>query len=137
MVRMWRARVSLMRAMMEASVVDFPDPVGPVIRTRPAGHAGHPFGDRRQPELFEGRNGGGNHAEGQSHLAPLVEGAATDAGTVMPGQREVDVLVFFENGLLIGLSMLPDDLFDFRPGEGRQHLRALQPPVDPKPRGRS
>ena len=36
-VRMWHARVSLMRSMMEASVVDFPEPVGPVTRTNPRG----------------------------------------------------------------------------------------------------
>ena len=37
MVRMCSERVSLMRAMMEARVVDLPDPVGPVSSTRPRG----------------------------------------------------------------------------------------------------
>ncbi len=37
MVRMWHALVSLMRSMMAASVVDFPEPVGPVTRTKPRG----------------------------------------------------------------------------------------------------
>ncbi len=37
MVKMCAGRVSLIRSMMEASVVDFPDPVGPVTRTKPRG----------------------------------------------------------------------------------------------------
>ena len=32
---MWHARVALIRSMMAASVVDFPEPVGPVTSTRP------------------------------------------------------------------------------------------------------
>ena len=36
-VRMWHDRVSLMRSMIEASVVDLPEPVGPVTRTKPRG----------------------------------------------------------------------------------------------------
>ena len=32
---MWLARVALIASMMAASVVDFPEPVGPVTSTRP------------------------------------------------------------------------------------------------------
>ena len=32
---MWPARSRLMRSMIDASVVDFPDPVGPVTSTKP------------------------------------------------------------------------------------------------------
>ena len=36
-VTTWTARFSVTDRMIEASVVDLPDPVGPVMRTRPAG----------------------------------------------------------------------------------------------------
>jgi len=34
-VKMWQGRVALMRSTIEASVVDLPEPVGPVTRTKP------------------------------------------------------------------------------------------------------
>jgi len=36
-VMMWQARVSLISLMSEASVVDLPEPVGPVTRNKPRG----------------------------------------------------------------------------------------------------
>ena len=37
MVRMWSGRLSLQWSIMPASVVDLPEPVGPVTSTRPRG----------------------------------------------------------------------------------------------------
>ena len=37
MVRMWSSRVSLISSISEASVVDLPEPVGPVTSTMPRG----------------------------------------------------------------------------------------------------
>jgi hypothetical protein len=37
MVMMWSARVRFARSTMPASVVDLPEPVGPVTRTSPRG----------------------------------------------------------------------------------------------------
>ena len=65
------------------------------------GEPGHPLGHRRQPKLFEVRDVGGDHPERQRHLAPLVERAATKPGPVEPGEREVDVLMLVEDGLLL------------------------------------
>ena len=59
MVSTWTDRVSLIRSMIEASVVDLPEPVGPVTRTRPRGRAaswvtagGRP--SSAKPGIFEG-----------------------------------------------------------------------------------
>ena len=62
---------------------------------------GHPLGHRGQSELLEGRDVGGDHAEGQRHLAPLVERAATEPGPIEPGHGEVHVEVLLEDILLI------------------------------------
>ena len=107
MVRMCSDRVLLMRSMMEASVVDFPEPVGPVRSTKPAGEPGQPFGDGGQAQLVEGRDVGGDHPEGQRRLALLGERAATEAGPVEPAQREVDVLLLVEGGLLFAGQSMP------------------------------
>ena len=94
-----------MRSMMEASVVDFPDPVGPVTRTRPRGSLAIQSATGGRAELVEGRDVGGDHAERQRHLALLGEGAATEAGPVVPGEGEVDVLILVEGLLVLGESM--------------------------------
>ena len=42
MVRMWSSRVSLISLMIDASVVDLPEPVGPVTSTMPRGFLAKP-----------------------------------------------------------------------------------------------
>ncbi len=52
MVTMWHGRLRLMASIIEARVVDFPDPVGPVTRTGPLAEVqdpGHHHRDRPTP----------------------------------------------------------------------------------------
>ena len=79
-----------------------------------AGQPGHPFGDRWKAQLIEARNVRWDHPEGQRQLALLVEGAATEASPVVPGKREVDVLMFLQEWPPASDSACGDDLFDAR-----------------------
>ncbi len=133
MVRMWQARVSLIRSMMEARVVDFPEPVGPVTRHEATGELGQPFGNRRQVELREARNPGGDHPERQGCLAPLSEGAATESGPVQPGEGEVDVLLDIERVPLRGGEEGPDERVNLLAREYRGTLDRTQLAVDSDP----
>ena len=56
MVRMWQARSVLIWSIIEASVVDLPEPVGPVTRIRPWCSSAKVAHDRRQAELVHGRD---------------------------------------------------------------------------------
>ena len=58
------------------------------------------FRDRREAELVKARNSGRDHPERESSLTTLRERAATEAGPVEPGEREVNVLLYVENRLL-------------------------------------
>ena len=99
-----------------------------------AGESGQPFGDRRQSQLLEARDLRGDHPERQRQFAPLVEGAATQPGLVLPGEREVDVLVLLEDGLLVRTSACSwTSSAISAPGQHRRALERPQASVDPDP----
>ena len=59
-VRMCTERVSLMRSMIDASVVDLPEPVGPVTSTKPRGSVASQSAAGRKAELLVGGDLGGD-----------------------------------------------------------------------------
>ena len=61
---MWSVRVRLISSISDASVVDLPEPVGPVTRTRPRGFVGELVQARRQAELLERAMSVGIETEG-------------------------------------------------------------------------
>ena len=81
-VTMWCFRLRLIELIIDASVVDFPEPVAPVTRTRPRCSFASSFDALRQPQLLEARNLLGDEAEGERDRAPLpvaVDAEAADA----------------------------------------------------------
>ncbi len=62
-VIMCSSRSLLILSSMAASVVDFPDPVGPVTSTRPRGLSHKPLHDRGQTQRVESFDIPGNGAE--------------------------------------------------------------------------
>ena len=101
--------MALMRAMIDASVVDFPEPVGPVRRTSPRGSLASHSAIGGRPELVETRDVGRDHSQRERQFTPLMEGAATEPRPVAPGQGEVDVLVLVEDGCLGWPEQAADD----------------------------
>jgi hypothetical protein len=97
----WQPRVSLIRLISEASVVDLPDPVGPVTRIRPCRPRNRP---RDHPE----RDGG---------APPLREGVAADARVLAPGEGEVVLVLAGPGGLLLPGQYVVQERLDVAIGE--------------------
>ena len=133
-MRMCRARVSLIRAMMDASVVDFPDPVGPVSSTRPRGSRAIHSAIGGRPSSSKLGMSEGIIRRARANSPSLVEGAATQSRLVLPREREVDVLVLFQDGLLVGAQHVVDEFRDLGAREHRCALERPQSSVDPDPR---
>ena len=82
-VMMCSSRVSLISLISEASVVDLPEPVGPVTSTIPRGFLANAADDRRQAERLDRHRLGRDQAEGGADGAALevgVDAVAADAG---------------------------------------------------------
>ena len=138
MVRMWSDRVSLMRAMIEARVVDFPEPVGPVIRTSPRGSRAIHSATGGRPSSSKCRDVRWNHPKGECHLASLVERAATKPGPIEPGEGEVHVLVLVrERAACSSVSMLWTISSISPPDSSGGAIDTVQTTVDPDPRRRA
>ncbi len=73
-------RLLLILSIMAASVVDFPEPVGPVTSTRPRGFVGELADNRGQAELVERFDLKRNHAEYSGRGSALVEDVRAEAG---------------------------------------------------------
>ena len=123
--------------MIDASVVDLPEPVGPVTRTKPRGSVASQSAGRGQAELLVGGDAGGDDAQGERGLATLGEHRATEPRLVLPGEGEVDVQLLFEGRLLLGVEERAGDRVDLRAGEGLHALDREQAAVHADPRGRS
>ena len=72
MVTMWPRSSVLILSIIDASVVDLPEPVGPVTRMRPRGFLHSSGDDRRQPELLEARILNGIEAERAGDRTPAA-----------------------------------------------------------------
>ena len=79
-------------------MVDLPEPVGPVTRTRPWCCRGEVAQHRRQAELGHRRDLPRDHPQRDRGEPALAERVAADPGVVAPGEREV-VLVLDVPGL--------------------------------------
>ena len=87
MVMMWRGFSALILSIMEARVVDFPEPVGPVTSTSPAAYrrGRSPHGAAPALRSFSSRR---DHPEGSAHGASLVETLALNlAKPLIPKEK--------------------------------------------------
>ncbi len=90
-----------MRSIMAASVVDLPEPVVPVTRTRPRCSSQICVDDGRKIQFFDGANLGGNDAQDHADVAALlknVDAEAAEAG---------DAVGHVEFGGLLEFLLLP------------------------------
>ena len=94
MVRMWPCSFSLMWLTIAASVVDLPEPVGPVTSTMPRGWSAISREDLRRLQVLERqdlRRDGPHH---RRRAALLHEGVDAEARQVRHREREVALEVF-------------------------------------------
>ena len=86
---------------MAASVVDLPEPVGPVTSTRPRGSIADLLEDLRRIQVLERQDLRRNGAEHRAGAAVLVEGVDAEARQLRDLEREVGL-----QELLVGLALL-------------------------------
>ena len=86
-VRMCSERVRLTWSISAASVVDLPEPVGPVTRTSPRGLSASPSMCWRKAELRERPDLGRDHAEGRAERATLEEDVDAQAADARGSSR--------------------------------------------------
>ncbi len=91
MVRMCSGRLRLIQPIIAASVVDLPEPVGPVISTSPWGRCSSGAVASGRPDLLGGGDLGGNEPQGERRAVELEEGVGPEAGGVAPGEGEVEL----------------------------------------------
>ena len=88
-------------SIIAASVVDFPEPVGPVTSTRPRGLSAIFAIDVRQPELLEGLDRERDLSDDHRDAAALLEAVAAEAREVLDAEREIELVVHLEPLLLV------------------------------------
>jgi hypothetical protein len=98
-VRMWLCSSVLILSIIDASVVDLPEPVGPVTSTRPRGRFRQVLDDRRQPSSSKVRILNGI-AERAGHRAALHEDVRAEAREVLHAEGEVELVLLLEVVLL-------------------------------------
>ena len=125
-VMMWSVRVRLISSISEASVVDLPEPVGPVTSTRPRGFVVNSWSDAGQPELLERLDVGRDRAEGRREALALVVGVDAEAGEPANAVGEVELAVDLEVLLLLGRRDPVDELADEVRVELREVVRAAR-----------
>ena len=95
-------RVALMWSISEASVVDFPEPVGPVTSTSPRGLSASGSMCWGRPSSDERADLGRDHPEGGAERPPLEEDVHAEAADAGDRVRHVDVAARLEHLLLLG-----------------------------------
>ena len=93
---MCTGRFSMIERMIAASVVDLPEPVGPVIRTRPAGMCDEGLQDLGQAELGDLGDLEGDPPEDGGDRAALDVEVGAEAGDARHAVADVDRLVLLE-----------------------------------------
>ena len=93
MVTTWQARFLVIRWISAARVVDFPEPVGPVIRTSPLGKA---LQDVGEVELRDSLDVERNPSEDAGHRTPLLVEVAAEPRDSGKTITDVYGLVVFE-----------------------------------------
>ena len=133
MVRMWPYSFSLTWLTIAASVVDLPEPVGPVTRIRPRGRFVSLGEDLGRRELLERQHLRRNRAERGGRAALLVERVDAEAREVRHREAEVALEVFL---VLLAL-MVAHDVVHHGVDVLVLHRRQVDPPhiaVDPDQR---
>ena len=95
-VTMWHARWALIHVDHRCQSRRLPGSRGAGHEHESLRELGQPGEGRRQHEVVEGRDGGGDHAQGDRHTALGVEGVPPQAGPSLPREREVGLLVAAE-----------------------------------------
>ena len=133
-VMMCSGLVRLMMSTSDAKVVDFPEPVGPVTRTRPWRISVKDRMDSGMPEHVEGRDLVGDDAQRGGHGSPLLEDVEPESPHVDDGVGGVELLLGLET-LPQGLGEDPEDhVPDHLVGEDRAALDGPDGPVEPDAR---
>ena len=101
-VTMWTGRFSMIERMMPASVVDLPEPVGPVIENEALGQVDEALEDLGQVQLGDRRELERDAPEDGGIGAALDEDVAAEAGDAGQPVADVDGLVALEPLLLGG-----------------------------------
>ena len=96
-VRMWPYSFSFTSFTIAASVVDLPEPVGPVTSTRPRGYLAISAKIFGAVQLLEREHLRGNRPEHGARAAVLVERVHAEAREVRDLEGEVDLQRFFVN----------------------------------------
>ena len=125
-VMMCSARVRLISSISAASVVDLPEPVGPVDEDEPARLVADLVERRGKPELLEALQLGGNQPEGAGEALALRVDVDAEAGDAGDRVGEVELAVDLETLLLLAR----DDPVEELPGrvraQHRERFEALQ-----------
>ena len=99
-VRMWSWRSLLILSIIAASVVDLPEPVGPVTSTRPRGRSASVASTGGRPSSWKLRIFSGNQPVDRADRAALVEHVAAEARQALDAEREVELERLLEALLL-------------------------------------
>ena len=91
MVRMCSGRLRLIQPTMAASVVDLPEPVGPVMSTSPWGRVSRGAVEAGQADVLGCGDLGGDEPQRQRRAVELVEGVGSESSLVGPGEGEVEL----------------------------------------------
>ena len=94
-------RVRLISSIIAASVVDLPEPVGPVTRTRPRGYSARLCSDVREAELLERLDLLRDQPEGRADSLALVVDVDAEARDARHRVREVELALQLEVLLLL------------------------------------
>ncbi len=114
---------------MAASVVDLPDPVGPVTSTRPRGFSHRVRTIGRQAQRVESLDFPGNRPEDRGDGAALVKDVAAEARQALQTEGKVQLEVFFQAVLLhVGKHAIGKRLRIRR--RERRHVQRTQLAVD-------
>ena len=107
----------LILSTIDASVVDLPEPVGPVTRIKTARFFTHIRNDRRKPECVERFDLVRNRTKNRADRAFLIEKIGTKTRHSLQTERKVEFEIFFKTMLLrVGQNRI-GELFRF---DGRQ-----------------
>ena len=121
-VRMCSWRVSLIRSSIAASVVDLPEPVGPVTSTKPRGFFVKSSSTGGRPSELELRHVVRDQAEGGRERGALEVRVHAEAGLARDRVGEVDLPV----GLQALALLVREDRVDDLTRELRRQMRVVQ-----------
>ena len=122
MVIMCSSRSLLILSSMAASVVDLPEPVGPVTSTRPRGLSHKVRTMAGRPESVEALDFPGNRAKHGGDGAALMEDVAAETSQALQAEREVELEIFLQAMLLhVGEHAVGERL-----GVGRRERRHVE-----------